>query len=1108
MKLYPKISQDAGRNRAIFIAVVLIFCGHAFASEHREKGYLYLSPVPGAEYVSPQTKFFLVRFETVNPNDIDNLDSFITVTGASSGNHPAQWTKIASDGRTVIFRISGDFSSNELVTVDLNPAKDPGASGTIDPYSYEFMTSGPMPAPPPPPPPPPSSNKSPAGRQALNAQVAPETKREASPPADMTVVAENAAYEAEDVGPMILPNGVSIPSDFPAMDIDIYGSTAPGYIFIDYSGSPSYTMIMENSGAPVWYQRGTAHRDFKVQRNGIITWTNFQGFDQNFNYLRSFGAVNGYSTDNHELKVLENGHYLLFDVRGQSVDMTRFVSRPPGNEYANVNETCLQEFTPEGDLIFQWRAWDNHDIRLVQYWSYDDDPRTAGSIRFTHMNSVDVDNDGHLVVSNKRVSEVTKINRYTGEVIWRLGSGQHPDDPNPDPYPDTRLTILNDPLDQFNVQHDIRVVGENRYSVFDNHHLDSNPNSRAVEYEVDSNSMTATMVWEYYGGYDSYHMGSAQRLPNGNTLINWVITSAPKVTEVQPDGTKVYEMNWSARNSKSYRVFRFPWTGVVEKPYLIVESYTDNITLIFNKFGDPDVDYYRIYGGTSSPPTTLLDTSTETLKRLYTGLKNGTNYFRVTAVDIYGAESVPSDVKSGYVNFTTIPGQNMVKNGDFSTGQDPWTWEVGGSASAVWLIEAGVSHFDITNGGTQMSDIRLFQAGMQLVQGKEYIFEFDAWSANLPRLIEAKVARNESPWTDYSKIGPMQITPNPTYYSHSFTMDEPSDFYARVEFNLGISPFDVYLDNVSLREDLPESEGVSIVLVSDAADPLTSGGNHEDDELVAWLRSLDYTVDTNGMNQNMQGDWSGDAAIQTAVAAADLIFVSRRTTSGNYNYDALWNTNLAKPVILQSGYLDREERWGWNTSDDDGDATPGTQQSMNVVAAGHPFLKGLSGSSIQIFDWDDPASTPNHTGLNQAPGSIYLSQSLDPGATLIGTFNGRAMLYEMAAGTVLASGDGTLGGHRVFFVNWSYDVEDADYRWDDYLTDDYKTILHNIIKDVLDLIPGDFDFDGCVGFDDLAVLVGEWPEEQGGLKADLDGNGKVDFDDFAIFAENWTGCAN
>ncbi|MHC4545504.1 MAG: hypothetical protein ACYSYL_13450 [Planctomycetota bacterium] len=180
MRLYPKIGQDAGRNRALFTVVVLIFCGNALASEHRDRGYMYLSPVPRAEYVLLATDFILVRFETVNPNDIDNLDSFITVTGASSGNHPAQWTRIASDGRTVIFRISGDFSINELVTVDLNPAKDPGASGTIDPYSYEFMTSGPMPAPPPSPPPPPPGSESPAGGQVLNAQVAPETEWEVS----------------------------------------------------------------------------------------------------------------------------------------------------------------------------------------------------------------------------------------------------------------------------------------------------------------------------------------------------------------------------------------------------------------------------------------------------------------------------------------------------------------------------------------------------------------------------------------------------------------------------------------------------------------------------------------------------------------------------------------------------------------------------------------------------------------------------------------------------------------------------------------------------------------------------------------------------------------
>jgi hypothetical protein len=615
------------------------------------------------------------------------------------------------------------------------------------------------------------------------------------------MTAEDAVSAAALDEPMIMPNGVSVPSDFPHVDIAVNDNPAPGYIFIDYSGSPTnYAMILDNSGAPVWYKRGSAAHDFKVQKNAIITWGNFQGYDQNFNYLRSFGAVNGYSTDSHELQVLENGHYLLLGIRNETVDMTRYV--PDGKPDATVRETILQEFTPEGDLIFQWRAWDNYDIRLMEFWSYSDFPNSQ-SIRFTHMNAIDVDTDGHLLVSSKRVSEVTKINRHTGEVIWRLGSG-HPTDPNQDPYLDQRLTILNDPLGQFDVQHDIRVVGKNRYTVFDNHWLDSSPNSRAVEYEVDPNEMTATMVWQYQEDppYESHHMGNAQRLPNGNTLINWVETDLPKVTEVRPDGTKAFEMNWVAGNSKSYRVFRFPWEGMVEAPYLVVESAPDNITLIFNKFGDPNVAYYRIYGGTTPQPTTVIATSTSTLKRLFEGLENGLQYyFRVTAVDFHGSESDYSNEESAVVSFTE-PGQNMVLNGDFCQGQGSWTWEIGGSANAAWNIENGISHFDIANGGTQISDVQLRQAGIRLVNGKEYVFEFDAWS-DMPRFIEAKVGQDESPWTNYSKIGYSSITPNVTHFSYPFTMQDPSDYNSRVVFNTGTSNIDVYIDNVSLIKVLP-----------------------------------------------------------------------------------------------------------------------------------------------------------------------------------------------------------------------------------------------------------------------------------------------------------------
>jgi hypothetical protein len=327
--------------------------------------------------------------------------------------------------------------------------------------------------------------------------------------------------------------------------------------------------------------------------------------------------------------------------------------------------------------------------------------------------------------------------------------------------------------------------------------------SRAVEYELDLDAMTATLVWEFRETPDvfSHYMANTQRLPNGNTLINWSIGSLPKLTEVRPDGTKAFEMNW-VDNYEAYRVWRCPWQGMALKPNLTVETPPDNITLLFNKFGDSNVAYYRIYGGTTPQPTTLLDTSTSTLKRISEGLENGLRYyFRVTAVDTNGTESDYSNEESAVVSFAG-PGQNVVLNWDFCQGQDLWTWGAGGSASAQWNIENGVSHFNITNGGIQMSDVQLSQAGVKLVRGKEYVFEFDAWS-DLPRIIEAKVEQAESPWTNYSTIGYSSITPNPIHFRYPFTMQDPSDYNARVVLNMGTSNIDVYIDNVSLINVLP-----------------------------------------------------------------------------------------------------------------------------------------------------------------------------------------------------------------------------------------------------------------------------------------------------------------
>ena len=109
-------------------------------NDYRSLGYMYLSPLPGSEYTSRQTRFVLVRFQNVSPTAITNLSSFIQVTGAVSGKHAGQ-TKIAQDGRTVIFTMTTDFTANELVTVSLTPGVPVANGGPISPYQYQFVVS-------------------------------------------------------------------------------------------------------------------------------------------------------------------------------------------------------------------------------------------------------------------------------------------------------------------------------------------------------------------------------------------------------------------------------------------------------------------------------------------------------------------------------------------------------------------------------------------------------------------------------------------------------------------------------------------------------------------------------------------------------------------------------------------------------------------------------------------------------------------------------------------------------------------------------------------------------------------------------------------------------
>jgi hypothetical protein len=322
---------------------------------------------------------------------------------------------------------------------------------------------------------------------------------------------------------------------------------------------------------------------------------------------------------------------------------------------------------------------------------------------------------------------------------------------------------------------------------------------------------TAMQVWQYRHSPDYFTgwMGNAQRLPNGNTFIDWSDDPLPKANEVTPSGEIVYEANFAA-SMPCYRAFRFEWESVVKRPYLVTESYSDRVTLIFNKFGDKRVQRYIVYAGLGANPTTPLDSTSNTWMDL-TNLSNRWHYFRVTARDSDGVESLPSNEEKLLVNLVP-PGGNLVTNGDFSEGDANWQFNVlsGGDAHRA-ISNGGEYAVFIRNGGTQVWSVQVVQPGIPLLTNHRYRFEFDAYASET-RAIDVKVEQNGGTYINYGHTSTVALTKVKTHKTYTFLMILPTDPAARVSFNLGMKADTVYLDNVSVKEvlpsDVPVDDGV------------------------------------------------------------------------------------------------------------------------------------------------------------------------------------------------------------------------------------------------------------------------------------------------------------
>jgi hypothetical protein len=368
-----------------------------------------------------------------------------------------------------------------------------------------------------------------------------------------------------------------VPTNFNGVATTIYdpGAIAPGLVFVASCGQPGdkgpfFLQIMDNDGTPHAFKTSGNLTpgddfyayDFKVLPDGRLFYAQYtnwfscldggpvldQILDEDFNPVETIGMGNGYQAESHDFELLPNGHVLVIGYYTTLADLRSVL--PGALPRAEVSGTIVQELDALRNVVWQWRTWDHLTWDQFSGWG-----TNCGSVVVgMQANAVRQDPiDGNLLLATS--SEQMKINRQTGDVMWRLGGAFNQ-------FSFVGVT-LQEGLRQL-AGNDFHRLPNGDYILLNNGVADGSRTSQVHEYQLDETNKVATHVWQYIPSNTiaTSTRGSAQRLPNGNTFIGWGSSASgqnPDCTEVTPGGTKVFELSFTNASIDSYRAFRFPF---------------------------------------------------------------------------------------------------------------------------------------------------------------------------------------------------------------------------------------------------------------------------------------------------------------------------------------------------------------------------------------------------------------------------------------------------------------------------------------------------------------------------------------------------------------------
>jgi hypothetical protein len=191
-------------------------------------------------------------------------------------------------------------------------------------------------------------------------------------------------------------------------------------------------------------------------------------------------------------------------------------------------------------VVWRWNSKDHVSIGENADWDSYRTIRDGTSVYdYFHLNKVEPDGDGYLV-SARHVDAVYRIDRATGDVVWKLGGTKRPE---------SLHAVGDDRPKLFSGQHDVQLLPDGTVTVYDNH---TPGKPRAMRFRIDAAKRRATvlrqvtepqLVW-------SPAEGSARMLPGGDFVVSWGATNL--LSELRATNDPTWRLTLT--HGQSYRI--------------------------------------------------------------------------------------------------------------------------------------------------------------------------------------------------------------------------------------------------------------------------------------------------------------------------------------------------------------------------------------------------------------------------------------------------------------------------------------------------------------------------------------------------------------------------